>query len=91
MGSSLQLLRFSTIQSLMMVDSLPLQSLDLCLELLLLHLVVILLSIRPLLYPLRLLFVKGEFLLFQVVVFIDLGVFHLELGNIVSRFVFVCF
>jgi hypothetical protein len=60
------------------IDCLSFQRLDLCFQLFLLHFVVILLSVRPFLDPLRFFLVKSEFLLFQVVVFVNLSVFHLE-------------
>lgn len=79
MRSPLQLLSLSPIQSLMMINSLSLQCLDLILKLDALLFFFLFLLMRPLQNPFGFLLVKGKFLLFLLVVFVDLGVFHLEL------------
>lgn len=91
MCTSLKLFCFSSIQSFMMVYSLSFKSLNFVLKLNSLFLLFILLLMRPVKNSLRFLFVKSKFLLIQMIIFVNLSVFHLELRNIISGFVFVCF
>ena len=91
MSSSLQLFSFSSVQSFMVIYGLPLQSLYLFLELNLLSLILILLSIRPLKDASGFFFVESKFLLFKLLVFVDLSVFHFELGDVVPGFILICF
>ena len=74
----------------MVVDGLSFEGLDFALELLLFHVVVVLLCVRPILYPLGLFFVVGELFLLQILIFVHLRVLHLELRHVVSCFVLVC-
>lgn len=75
----------------MMVDGLPLQSLDLVFKLDSFSLLLLFLLVRPLQNSLCLLLVKREFLLFLVIILVHLCVLHFKLRDVVSGFVLVGF
>ena len=79
MCTPLKFLSFPPIQTLMMVNGLPFQCLDLVLELDTFFFLLLFLLMRPLQDALGLLFVEREFLFFLLVVLVHLCVFHLKL------------
>lgn len=90
MCTSLQLFCLPPIQPLMMINCLPLQCFDLCLQPLFLNLFILLLSLWPLIDPLSLLLIPGKLLLLLLLVLITTWILHLELRYIIPRFVLVC-
>ena len=91
MSSPFKLLCLPSVQSFMMVYRLSFQCLYLCLQLLAFNLFFLLLSLGPLKNSASLLTVLGKLGLLFFIVFVSLTVLNLELGYVVSSFVFVVF
>lgn len=91
MRSSFKLLGFSSIKSFVMIDSFSFEGFDFVFQLDSLFFLLFFLLMGPIKNSFGLFLVKSKLLLLEVIIFVDLSVFHLKLRNVISGFVFVCF